>query len=102
MGVELIVDGARIEFRKGLSLKHLNPLDEQNECLPEEIREGKFYKFGINGYVIFPLGSAIPLIEERVLTPLASIAITEQTNFLLGEHIHTRGEYYVRSVRRIK
>ena len=97
MGIELTVDSTSIEFRKELTLKHSNPSDEQNECLPEEIIKGKFYRFGIKGHIVFPLGKAILLFEGGVKDPLASIEITEQTNFLTGGYVHTRGEYYVRN-----
>lgn len=86
MGIELTVDGTRIEFRKELILKHL----------PEEIKRGKFYKFDMKGYVVFPLGRAIPLFVEGSSEQLASIEITEQTNFLLAGSSNTRGEYFVR------
>jgi len=86
MSIELIVDDTRIEFRKELTLKNL----------PEEIKRGKFYKFNIDGYVIFPIGRSIPLFEEGSSEPVASIEITEQINFLLGGLHHTRGEYFVR------
>ena len=94
MGIELIVDETRIEFKKELVLKVPNPLDTQHECLPEKIEKGKFYKFLINGYKIFPLGKTIQLLidGEEISKPLANIQITEQTAFLLAGTIKTRGE----------
>ncbi len=96
MLVELIIDGTRIEFRKDLTLKCPNSIDEENECLPEKIEKGLFYKFDIEGYNIFHIGKAIHLFEEGVRESVASIDITKQTNFLIGGRIHTCGEYYVR------
>ena len=86
MGIELIVDNTRIEFKKELRLKKL----------PEKIERDKFYKFEISGYVVFPIGKAIHLFEEGASNPVASIEITEQTNFLLGGMTNTKGEYYIR------
>lgn len=86
MSIELVIDSVRIEFRKELTLKHL----------PEELSRSKFYKFDIEGYLVFPLGKAIHLLEEGSSAPAASIEVTEQTNYLLGGRIHTKGEYSVR------
>ncbi len=92
MSIELIVDGTRIEFRKELSLK----------SLPEKLERGKFYKFEVEGYCVFPLGKSIFLKEEtnsrNTSPPLASIEVVEQHIYLLGGIIHTKGEYLVRNI----
>ena len=95
-GIELTVDETNIKFRKELVLEHFNPTDKLNRCLPEEIKKGSFYKFGIEGYVVFPVGKAIRLFENGSREMVASIEITEQTQFLLGGTVDTRGEYLVR------
>lgn len=86
MTIELIVDETRVEFKKKLILP----------ILPERLTRGKFYKFDIEGYVIFPLGIVISLFEEGSSNPAASIEITQQTNYLLGGRYNTNGEFLVR------
>ncbi len=41
----------------------------------------------------------MPLVINGLTDPIASIEITEQTNFMLGGLIHTKGEYFVRVCR---
>lgn len=94
-GIELIVDDTRIEFRKELILEHPNLADRINRCLPEKLEKGSFYAFDVNGFVFFPFG-AISLFAKDAEHPIASVNITEQTNYILGGHVCTRGEYFVR------
>jgi len=91
--VELIVDKTRVEFKRELILPNLS----------EKLNRGRFYKFDINGYIIFPLGESILLFnDERSSSPIACIEIIRQTNYLLGGKPHTQGEYYVKVCKNTK
>jgi len=73
-GIELTVDNTRIEFKRELILEHL----------PEELEKGRFYRFEVRGYVVFPLGRAISLFIKDPQKQIASIEITQQTHYLLA------------------
>ncbi len=94
--VRLELEGKTIELEDKLELELPHPNLPKAMCLPEEIERGKFYRFQIEGWKIFPFQTAILLYPKGSENPVASIEITEQTAFLLGR-VYTRGEYYVRS-----
>ena len=94
MKIGLEIEGKRIELEDKLELELFN-------INTKEIEEGKFYKFNIKGWKIFPFQKPIPLFVKDDSYIIASIDIIEQTAFLLGGLINTKGEYYVRKLNKL-
>ena len=100
MGIEIKIDGSEMEYNTILALRHNKSPDRKpEECLPDIIKEGFFYKFLKDRYRIFPIGRQIPLVktegEGRLSDTLAQVIITQQTQYMLGGNIFTKGEYVV-------
>lgn len=82
------------EFRQGRRLRE--------ECIPENLEEGKIYQFLKKEQRNYWLHGEIPLVEtaggERLSRPKASIAILEATHFLRDGELFTKGLYKVMEI----
>ncbi|MGM5484084.1 MAG: hypothetical protein ACQER9_04180 [Nanobdellota archaeon] len=95
--------GIKVEFNPDLALRNIGEFKKGNrkkeECIPEEIEEGKIYKFLKKDQRNYWLFGEIPLLEtkgnEVLSRPKASIIILEATHFVENGCIHTRGKYEV-------
>lgn len=71
--------------------------------LPLEV--GRFYKFTKRGYLIFPIGKKIPLVESdkygepKLASQIATIELFWTTQQILGGNILTSGEYIVKEIK---
>jgi hypothetical protein len=95
--------GIKVEFNPDLALRDISEHEKGNrkieECLPENLEEGKEYNFLKKDQRNYWLHGEIPLIEtrggEKLSRPRASIVILEATHFLEGGEVWTRGKYKV-------
>jgi hypothetical protein len=83
--------GVRVVFMEDLTLR----FDE----LPDVLVKGKFFDFNnVEGYNIYPVGRTVSLLEFNSDKPLASVKIVEQSNYVLGGAVSTKGKYIVSNV----
>ncbi|HBP01091.1 MAG: hypothetical protein UY41_C0001G0007 [Candidatus Moranbacteria bacterium GW2011_GWE1_49_15] len=95
--------GIAVEFNPDLALRdiseHKAGRRRKEECIPENLEEGKIYDFLKKDQRNYWLRGEIPLIEtkggEVLSRPRASIIILEATHFLESGEIWTRGKYRV-------
>jgi len=98
--------GIQVEFNPDLALRDISEFKNGNrkeeECIPENIEEGKVYEFLKKGQRNYWLAGEIPLLEtkgnENLSRPKASIRIKECTHSVEGGEIWTRGIYEVTEV----
>lgn len=95
--------GIKVEFNPDLALRNITEFKNGNrkieECIPEDITEGKVYPFLKKEQRLYWLLGEIPLLEtqgNQVLSrPKASIVILEAIHFLERGEIYTKGKYRV-------
>ena len=95
--------GIQTEYNPDLALRDFEEFKKGNrkkeECLPENIEEGKTYEFLKNGQRNYWLEGELPLLETKgnaqLSKPLASILILESTHFMLDGEPYTKGKYKV-------
>ena len=98
--------GIKVEFNPDLALRDISEFKNGNrkieECIPENLEEGKVYEFLKKDQRNYWLFGEIPLIEtkgnEILSRPKASIIILEATHFVENEEIYTKGKYKVTNV----
>ena len=91
------------EYNPDLALRNISELKlnnrEQEECIPENLKEGEIYPFLKRGQRYYWLEGEIPLVETkgegRLSRPKASIIILEATHFLENREVWTKGKYKV-------
>lgn len=102
--------GIAVEFNPDLALRDISEFKAGRrrieECVPENLEEGKVYDFLKKGQRLYYLsdsefygGGQLPLCKtggnENLSRPIASIKIIEVTHFLENGEIWTRGKYKV-------
>lgn len=102
--------GIKVEFNPDLALRDISAYKsgerKVEECVPENLEEGKIYEFLKSGQRLYYLSDSefygkgqIPLMKTRgnedLSRPLASIKILEATHFLESGEIFTKGKYQV-------
>jgi hypothetical protein len=95
--------GINIEFNPDLALRDWSEFEKGNrlkeECIPQNIEEGKIYDFLKGDQRNYWLHGEIPLLEtkgnQQLSRPKASIIILEATHFLKDGKMHTKGKYKV-------
>lgn len=102
--------GINVEFNPDLALRDISKYKSGErkieECVPEDLKEGKVYEFLKSGQRLYYLSDSefygkgqIPLMktagDENLSRPLASIKILEATHFLENGKVYTRGKYQV-------
>lgn len=95
--------GIRVEYNPDLALRNIEEYKSGKrkieECIPENLEEGKVYDFLKKDQRLYWLHGETPLLETRgnqVLSrPKASIIILEATHFLEAGEVFTRGKYEV-------
>jgi len=98
--------GIKIEFNPDLALRNINEWKtgrrEQEECIPENLEEGKIYNFLKKDQRNYWFFGELPLIEtegnEKLSRPIASVRIIEETHFLRNDEIYTKGQYQVKKM----
>lgn len=95
--------GIQVEFNPDLALRNIsefkNGSRKEEECIPENLEEGKIYPFLKEGQRNFWLSGEVPLIEtkgnQELSRPKASILILEATHFIENGKTYTKGKYKV-------
>lgn len=92
------------DFESELALWNIREfvLDKRkfDECIPENLKEGREYSFLLEGQKFFWLFGKFPLIEKNEDGSIetmsrALINIFETTFFLENEKMYTRGKYRI-------
>ena len=101
--------GIIVEFNPDLALRNISEFKagkrKKEECIPENIKEGKIYRFLKRGQRNYYLFGEIPLLETdgKILSrPKASITILKAEHFIVKNQIFTKGEYKVIEIFRNK
>ncbi len=100
--------GIQVEFNPDLALRNIYFFEQGQrkveECVPEELEEGRVYPFlkrGQRNYYMLD-DEPIPLLQtdgkSNLSRPLAAIRILEATHFNDGGEMWTRGLYEVLEV----
>ena len=95
--------GIKVEFNPDLALRSIDEYKAGRraleECIPEDLVEGKKYPFLKNGQRLYNIGSKTPLLqtkgEEKLSEPLAAIRILEVVHGIEAGQVFTRGTYIV-------
>lgn len=95
--------GIKIEFNPDLALRDIEEFKKGNrkieECIPENLEEGKIYDFLKSNQRNYWLDGELPLLEtkgnEQLSRPIASIIILEVTHFKENNKSYTKGKYKV-------
>jgi hypothetical protein len=95
--------GIAVEFNPDLALRDISEFKagrrKIQECIPENLQEGKIYDFLKKDQRNYWLFGEIPLIETKgnsiLSRPKASIIILEATHFLENGVMHTKGKFKV-------
>ncbi len=93
--------GIKVEFNPDLALRNISESKnrKKEECIPEDLEEGKVYSFLKKGQRNYWLHGEIPLLEtkgnQQLSRPKASIVILEVTHFIEDKEIYTKGKYKV-------
>lgn len=95
--------GIQVEYNPDLALRNISEFNKDNrkeeECIPENLEEGKEYAFLKKDQRNYWLFGEIPLVETKgngiLSKPKASIIIIEATHFLVNNKIYTKGKYKV-------
>jgi len=98
--------GIKVEYNPDLALRNISHFKEgkrkKEECIPEDLEEGKVYDFLKKDQRLYWLLGEIPLLEtkgnEVLSRPLASIIILEATHFVDNGTSYTKGKYKVTEV----
>ena len=95
--------GIKIEFNPDLVLRNISEHKDGNrkieECIPQDLEEGKVYEFLKAEQRNFYFHGEVALVEtkgnEVMSRPKAGIIILEATHFLEEGKVYTRGKYRV-------
>lgn len=95
--------GIKVEFNPDLALRNISHFKSEKrkieECIPENLEEGKVYNFLKKDQRNYWLHGEIPLLEtkgnEVLSRPIASIIIEEATHFIKSKEVYTKGKYRV-------
>ena len=95
--------GIIVEYNPDLALRNIkefyNKKRNQEECIPENIKEGKIYNFLKKDQRHYWLLGEIPLTETKGngnrSRPKASVIILEVTHFVKNKQEYTKGKYKV-------
>lgn len=95
--------GINVEFNPDLALRNILEHKKGNrkieECIPEDLQEGKVYDFLKKDQRNYWFFGEIPLIETKgngiLSRPKASIIILEAAHFVYNDEMWTRGKYQV-------
>jgi hypothetical protein len=95
--------GIQVEFNPDLALRNMKEFLEgrraNEECIPQELKEGHTYSFLKEGQRNYYLDGEIPLLEtqgqQKLSRPKASIKIIEATHYKKEEKTYTKGTYKV-------
>lgn len=95
--------GIIVEFNPDLNLRDISEFKKGNrkeeECLPENLEEGKVYSFLKKDQRNYYLLGEVPLRETKgnqmLSRPIASIVILETTHFTENNQLYTKGKYKV-------
>ncbi|MFH1366477.1 MAG: hypothetical protein ABIH38_00615 [Patescibacteria group bacterium] len=95
--------GIQVEFNPDLALRDISEFKKGNgkeeECIPENLDEGKEYSFLKKEQRNYWLHGEIPLLETKgngiLSRPKASIIILVATHYLVGKEVYTKGKYKV-------
>ena len=95
--------GIQVEFNPDLALRDISEFKKgerkQEECIPENLEEGKVYSFLKKSQRNYWLFGEIPLLQTKgkgiLSRPRASIVILEATHFLEKNEMYTRGKFKV-------
>jgi hypothetical protein len=95
--------GIKVEFNPDLALRDISEFKEgrrkEEECIPENLEEGKEYLFLKKDQRNYWLYGEVPLLEtkgnEVLSRPKASIIILEATHFAKDGQMFTKGKYKV-------
>jgi hypothetical protein len=98
--------GIKVEFNPDLALRDIAEFKNGNrkieECIPENLEEGKIFPFLKRDQRNYWLHGQIPLIEtkgnEVLSRPKAVIVILEATHFIEDGIMYTKGLYRVDKV----
>ncbi|HJW97097.1 MAG TPA: hypothetical protein VJ485_02955 [archaeon] len=95
--------GIKVEFNPDLALRNIsefrNGSRKKEECIPENLQEGKVYEFLKEGQRNYWIEGELPLREttgnQQLSRPLASVLILEVTHLLINGKPYTKGKYKV-------
>lgn len=95
--------GIQVEFNPDLALRNISEFKNQKrkleECIPDNLEEGKIYNFRKEGQRLYWLDGELPLLETRGMgdlsKPKASIVILETIHRKENNSIYTNGKYKV-------
>jgi len=95
--------GIKTEYNPELALRniieHKEGRRKKEECLPEQLEQGKVYEFMKGGQRNYWFDEEVPLVETkgsgRLSRPIASVVMLETTHFLQEGKVWTRGKYKV-------
>jgi len=95
--------GILVEFNPDLALRNIKEYEKGNrkleECIPENLEEGKIYNFIKKDQRNYWLQGELPLREtagnENLSKPKASVKILEVTHFVENGQIYTKGKYKI-------
>jgi len=95
--------GIQVEFNPDLALRNFEEFKagrrKAEECIPENLEEGKAYDFLKKDQRLYWLHGELPLREtkggEVLSRPKASIVIMEATHFVEDGKIYTKGKYKI-------
>jgi len=95
--------GILVEFNPDLALRDISHFKEGKrkieECIAENLEEGKVYSFLKEGQRNYWLLGEIPLLETKgnqvLSAPKASIIILEAIHFVENDKTYTKGRYRV-------
>ena len=98
--------GIAVEFNPDLALRDIAEFKagrrKIEECIPENLNEGKVYDFLKKGQRLYWLFGELPLRETKggqVLSrPKASVIVLEVTHFLDGGDMFTKGKYKIAKI----
>ena len=95
--------GIKVEYNPDLALRNIeeykNGKRKEEECIPENMEEGKVYDFLKKDQRNYWFFGEIPLVEtkgnEVLSRPKASIIIIEATHFIKDREMWTKGKFKV-------
>jgi hypothetical protein len=95
--------GIAVEFNPDLALRDISEFKagrrKMEECIPENIEEGKVYDFLKKDQRNYWLHGELALLETqgdgKLSDPRASVLILEVTHFIENNEVWTKGKYKV-------
>lgn len=98
--------GIKVEFNPDLALRNISEFKsgsrKKEECIPENLEEGKVYDFLKKEQRLYWLHGEIPLLEtkgnQNLSLPIASVVMLEATHVLIDGEVCTKGKYKVAEI----